>query len=111
MLLDGLFNILTAANHTRCGSTQLNKVLSDLLAVEHGVEGCDFVDAGRFDLADLCHLVHGGYGKPAPVLALGEVEEGDDSGLLVVVGVFGEDLFDATVVFFGEVKVLRCCVV
>jgi hypothetical protein len=39
------------------------------------------------------------------VLTLGEVKEGDYSGLFVVGGVFGEDFVDAVVVFFGEVEV------
>jgi len=39
------------------------------------------------------------------VLALGEVEEWDDTGLFVVDGVFGEDFVNAYVVFFGEIEV------
>lgn len=39
------------------------------------------------------------------MLALGQVEQGDDAGLFVVGGIFGEDFVDASVVFVGEVKV------
>jgi len=91
MFLNGLFDILTSANHTGCGSTQLNKVFADLLTVEHGVEGCDFVYSGGFDTADLCYFVHCGDREPSSILTLGEVEEGNDSGLFVVGGVLGED--------------------
>lgn len=89
MLLNRLLNILTTANHAGGSSAQLNKVLAHLGAVEHGVEGCNFVDAGGFNFTDLSDFVHGGDGEPAAVLALGEVEEGDDSGLFVVGGVLG----------------------
>ena len=71
----------------------MDEVFADLGAVEHGVERGDFVDAcgGCFD--DGGDFVHGGDGEPAAVLALGEVKEGDDSGLFVVGGVFGQDLW------------------
>lgn len=39
------------------------------------------------------------------MLTLGQVEEGDDAGLFVVGGIFGEDFVDAGVVFVGEVEV------
>jgi len=92
MLLNRFLNILASANHARCGAAKLNEVLSYLGAVEHGVERGDFVDAGGGGTNDFCDLVHGCDRKPASMLTLGEIEEGDDSGLFVVGGVFGQNL-------------------
>mmetsp|Transcript_20793 Transcript_20793/g.37558 ORF Transcript_20793/g.37558 Transcript_20793/m.37558 type:complete len:300 (-) Transcript_20793:15-914(-) len=105
MLLNILLDILAPTNHTGSRSTQLNKVLAHLCAIEHGIKRCHLVDAGGVGLDDFGDFVHGGDGEPSAVLALGEVEEGDDAGLFVVDGVFGEDFVDAFVVFFGEVEV------
>jgi hypothetical protein len=39
------------------------------------------------------------------VLALGQVEEGDDPGLLVIGRILGQDLIDELVILVGEVEV------
>jgi hypothetical protein len=39
------------------------------------------------------------------MLTLGQVEEGNDAGLFVVGGIFGEDFVDVFVVLFGVVEV------
>mmetsp|Transcript_13365 Transcript_13365/g.29086 ORF Transcript_13365/g.29086 Transcript_13365/m.29086 type:complete len:250 (-) Transcript_13365:77-826(-) len=105
MLLDRLLDILTPANHTRRSPTKLNKVLAHLGPIKHCVERSHLVHARRSRADNLSDLVHGSDGEPSPVLTLGEVKEGDYSGLFVVGGVFGEDFVDAVVVFFGEVEV------
>lgn len=88
---DGVEDIVRATKHARGGSADLDKVLADGLAVEHGVEGGDLVDAHWGHLEEFCDVVHNGDGSPALVLALAEVEEGDDGGLLVLRGVVGDD--------------------
>lgn len=59
-----------AAQFAGCGRTQLNKVLADLLAVEHSVECRHFVHVHRRNGEDLGHFVHGSKGEPVVVLFL-----------------------------------------
>ncbi len=105
MLLDRFLNVLAAADHAGGSAAQLNEVFAHPRAIEHGVEGRHLVDARGRRLHDRRHLVHGRHGKPPPVLSLGQIQQGDDAGLFVVGGIFGEDFIDQFVVLFGEVEV------
>ena len=72
--------------------------------VEHGVEGSDLVDAHRGHLEELRYVVHDGDGCPALVLALPEVQEGDDSRLLVLRWVPRDNLLRALQVLGVELE-------
>jgi hypothetical protein len=87
---------------THCGA-DLDKVLADRLAVVHGVEGRDFVNAHRGDLEHAGNLVHDADASVA-VLALAEVEQGHDGGLLVLGRVALEDLIGEGEVLLGELE-------
>lgn len=89
-VLDGLNNVTGAAEHARCGAADLEMVLADLGAVEHGIERGDFVDLHGSHVEDLGDLVHGGEGQEVVVLLLRDEEGRDAGGLLVVGGVFAE---------------------
>eukprot|EP00804_Cyclotella_cryptica_P023792 CCRYP_011170-RC/>CCRYP_011170-RC protein AED:0.44 eAED:1.00 QI:0/0/0/1/0/0/2/0/121 len=97
MLLNRFLNILAPTNHTGSRPTKLNKVLPHLGPIEHGVERSHLVHAGGVHLNNLSHLVHGRDREPSSVLTLSEIEEGDDAGLFVVGGIFGEDFVDTLV--------------
>lgn len=45
------------------------------------------------------------------MLTLGKVEKGNDAGLFVVGGIFGQDFIHQLVIFFSEVEVRLGCVV
>ncbi len=85
------------------GGAELHKVLADGLAVVHGVEGCDLVDAHWGHLEHAGDLVHDADAGEA-VLALAEVEQGHDGGLLVLGRVPLEDLIDDLEVLLGELE-------
>ena len=72
--------------------------------VEHGVERRDFVYTHRRHLEEFCDVVHDGDGRPALVLALAEVEKGDDGGLLVLGRVVGDDFLCTLHVLGGELE-------
>lgn len=76
----------------------LHEVLANRLAVVHGVEGRDLVNAHRGHLEHASDLVHDTDAGEA-VLALTEVKKGHDSTLLVLGRVALEDLI-------GECEVL-----
>lgn len=78
-------------------------VLANRLAVVHGVEGGDFVDAHWGHFKESGDLVHDADAGPA-VLALGEVQERHDGGFLVLGGVAFEDLVDELEVLLGELE-------
>lgn len=59
------------------------------IAVVHGIESGDLVDAHRGHLQDPRNLVHNADARPAVVLTLTEVEEGHDGGFLVLAWVAG----------------------
>ena len=78
-------------------------VLADGGAVVHGVEGGDLVDAGGGHLEQAGDLVHDANGGEA-VLALAEVEQGHDGGLLVLRRVPLQDLRDHRLVRRAELE-------
>lgn len=88
-------------NTYRCAD--LDEVLANGLAVVHGVEGSDFVDAhwGYFEHAR--DLVHDTDASPA-MLALAEVQQGHDGSLLILRGVAFEDLVDELEVLLRELE-------
>lgn len=94
----------TAAEHARGGGAELQKVLSDGLAVEHGVESGDLVYAHRRHLEELGDIVHDRDRDPTRVLALTEVEQWDDGGLLVLLGVVRDDLLCHLLVLLVKLK-------
>jgi hypothetical protein len=85
------------------GSADLNKILSDGLAVVHGVESCDFVNAHGGHLQHAGDLVHDADAGEA-VLALAEVQQGHDGSLLVLGRVALEDLIGDLEVLLGELE-------
>lgn len=85
----------------RCA--KLNKVLANRLTVVHGVEGCDFVDTHGGHLQETGDLVHDADAGVA-VLALTNVQDRHDSGLLVLGGIALEDLIDELEVLLGELE-------
>lgn len=72
--------------------------------VEHGVEGGDFVDTHGGHVEEVGDIVHDGNGCPALVLALAEVEKGDDGGLPVLGRVVGDDFLGALHVVGSELE-------
>jgi hypothetical protein len=71
--------------------------------VVHGVEGGDLVDAHRRHVEEARHLVHDADAGEA-VLALAQVEQRHDGGLLVLRRVALEDLGDDGLVLLGELE-------
>lgn len=62
----------------------LDEIFSDFGAVEHGIEGGDFVDSHGRHVQHLSDLVHGRQGEPATGLSLGQVKHGNNASLSVV---------------------------
>lgn len=82
---------------------KLNKVLANRLTVVHGIESCDFVDTHGGHLQETGDLVHDADAGVA-VLALANVQDRHDSGLLVLGGIALEDLIDELEVLLGELE-------
>lgn len=72
--------------------------------VEHGVEGGNFIYTHWWHLEKVGDVVHDAYGCPSLVLTLTEVKEGDDSRLLVLGRVVGDDFLCALEVLGGELE-------
>mmetsp|Transcript_8566 Transcript_8566/g.14508 ORF Transcript_8566/g.14508 Transcript_8566/m.14508 type:complete len:229 (-) Transcript_8566:200-886(-) len=89
MLLNGLFDVLRTTNHAGCGAAELDKVLTHLGPIEHGVEGCDLIDTGRSGSNNLSHLVHCGHRQPTTVLTLGQIQQRNNTRLLVIGRILG----------------------
>ena len=70
VLLDVLLDLLGAADHAGSGPAELDEILADLFAVEHGVESGHLIDADLGSLNQLGDLVHCGKRKPASTLSL-----------------------------------------
>jgi hypothetical protein len=85
------------------GRADLDKVLADGLAVVHGVECCDFVNAHGGHLEHAGDLVHDADAGET-MLALAKVEQGHDGGLLVLGRVALEDLIGDLEVLLGELE-------
>ena len=84
-------------------------VFADRVPVVHGVEGRNLVYTHWWHLQYPRHLVHDTDAAEA-VLALSEVEERHDGGLLVLRGVPGDDLLDEFLIlgceFEGDFEVV-----
>ena len=85
------------ANHAGGSAANLEVILAELCAVEHRVEGSDFVHLHRSHLEDLGDLVHSGKSKEVIVLLLSDKQDGDDAAGLVVVRVLGEKSLNGSV--------------
>lgn len=94
----------TTAEHARGGGAELQEVLSNRLAVEHGVESGDLVNTHGGHLEELGDVVHDRDGNPTGVLTLTEVEQWDDGSLLVLFGVVGDDLLCHLLVLLVELE-------
>ena len=101
---DGVQDLVRTTKHAGGGGADLDKVLANGLAVEHGVEGGDLVDTHGGHLEEIGDVVHDGYGRPSFVLTLAEVEERDDGGFLVLRGVVGDDFLGTLEVLGGELE-------
>lgn len=98
----GVQDLCRPPEHTRCCRANLDKVCTDRLTVEHGVEGGDLVNAHSWHLQQLRDVVHDANTCPALVLALAEVEQGNDGGFLVLGRVPCNDLLGTLHVFGVE---------
>ena len=91
------------------GCAGLDEELADGRAVVHGVEGGDFVNTHGRHLEKAGNLIHDANAGEA-VLALTEIEDGHNSGLLVLGRVSFEDLvndgFILLVEFEGNIGVV-----
>lgn len=81
----------------------LDVELADRGTVVHGVEGGDFVDAHGGHFKDASDFVHDA-DRSITVLALAEVEQGQDGRLLVLRRVALDDLGDNFLVLLGELE-------
>jgi hypothetical protein len=79
----------------------LDKELADGRPVVHGVEGGNLIDAHRGHLEQARDLVHDGDAGEA-VLALAEIEERHDGGLLVLWRVALEDFGDDGLILLAK---------
>lgn len=79
---------------------------ADGLAVVHGVEGGDLVNTHGRHLEEASDLVHDANAGEA-VLALAQIEQRHDGGLLVLAGVAGEDLLDELLILLVELEGYR----
>ena len=93
--MDALLDVIGTADHARGGGADLDKVLADGLAVEHGVERRDLVHADLGHAEQLGDGVHRRKREPAAVLPLCNVEHGDYRGALVLHGEVRDDALDA----------------
>lgn len=87
----------------------LDKELAHGVPVVHGVEGGHFVDSHGRHLQQASYLVHDTDAGEA-VLALAQVEQGHDGGLLVLLGIpledLGDDGFILLVEFEGDIGIV-----
>lgn len=84
-------------------SASLNVELANRGAVVHGVERGDLIDAHGGHLKQTGHLVHDADAAEA-VLALAEIEQGHDGGLLVLRRVALDDLLNDLFIFGRELE-------
>ena len=87
-------------SHVRDRDPGINKD-GDHIPVEHGVERRDLVDSHRLHFEQLRHIVHDADARPSLVLSLPEVQEGNNSRLLVLRWVMRDD-------FISVFQVLGC---
>ena len=92
------------------GSAGLDEELADRRTVIHGVEGRDLINAHRGHLQESRHLIHNADAGET-MLALTEVQDRHNSGLLVLGGVSLEDLADDSLILWGEFKGNLCIVI
>lgn len=78
-------------------------VTADWLSVVHGVESGDLVDTHRGHLQSAGNLVHDTDAAES-VLALSEVEQWHDGGLLVLRGVSAEHFLDELLILLVELE-------
>jgi len=81
-----------AFEHARRGRADLDKVLANGLAVEHGVERCDLVNTHGRHVDEASDIVHDADACPAFVLPLAKVKQRDYGCLLILGRVVGDDL-------------------
>lgn len=72
--------------------------------VEHGVKGGDFVHAHGRHVEEARDVVHDADARPALVLPLTEIEEGNDGRLFVLWGIPGDDFFRLCQVVWVELE-------
>lgn len=95
-----MFLLLLLSSY-RCAD--LDVVLAHGGPVVHGVESRDLVHTHGRHLQYPCNLVHDADAAES-VLALSEIEERHDGGLLVVGGVSRDNLLDELLILFGELE-------
>ena len=104
MLLDSLDDVSRTSQLARGCSAHLQVILADLGPIEHGVEGGDLVDLHGLHIEDLGDFVHCGESEEVIVLLLRDEQGRDACRLLIVRGVFVEQLLYLLVVLFGELE-------
>lgn len=120
VLRDGIQDVGRPAKHARCCRAHLHKVLAYRLTeqtasivrdpvlsigggeevredrgsapVEHGVESSDFVHTHRWEFKQLGDIVHDAYTCPSLVLPLTKIQKGNNSSLLVLRRIVGNNL-------------------
>lgn len=79
-------------------------MLSNGLAIKHGIEGRNFVDSHGRHGKKLCDVIHNADTCPSLVLSLCKVEQRNDGRLLVLVRVIRNDLTGPCKVFGSELE-------
>lgn len=88
---------------TRCSVTS-PEIRKCGAPVKHGVESRHFVNAHGWHFQELRDVVHDADTRPSLVLSLTEMEEGDDSTLLVLWGIPGYDFVRFLQVVRGKLE-------
>lgn len=96
-----VYPLLHSSSTYRCAA--LNVEPAHGVAVVHGVESGDLVDAHGRHLEDARDLVHDADAGEA-VLPLAEVEQRHDGGLLVLAGVAGQHFLDELLILGVELE-------
>jgi hypothetical protein len=72
--------------------------------VEHSVECGNLVNSHRWHFQHFGDIVHNTDARPALVLTLRQVKQGNDSSLLILCGIMGNDVLCPLQVFCVEFK-------
>jgi len=84
VLTDSVKYLSRSTKHAWRSCADLDKMFADRFSVEHGVESSDFVNTHRGHLKKVGNIVHDTNACPSLILALAEVQEGDDCSFLVL---------------------------
>jgi len=101
-LLKNLHDAIRIAEPAWSGAAKLHVEFSNRIAIKHGVEGRDFVDANARHIQHIGTPLHSAQWQPPSVLSLSQVKNGNERGLFMPFRIIGLDGFNSLEILLGE---------